>query len=131
MMLDEEATVELVNLLLSYGASLDPKDEDGNTALIFAAENSNAEVVAALIRANPSINETNEEGRTALMEAANADDVEMVRSLLAAGADVNLKDEDGDTAYDLTSSDEIEKLLVRHGYKPSTDEGESSDSDGN
>lgn len=115
MRLDEDASAELVNLLIKHGAKANLVDNEGNTALIFAAHSVNPEVLQILIRHSANINAQNADGRTALMEAAEADNLENVRALLEAGAAVNLKDKEGETAYDLTTDEEIEKLLVEYG----------------
>lgn len=115
MRLDEDASAELVNLLIKHGARVNLTDKDGNTALIFAARSANAEVLQLLIARAADVDAKNAAGRTALMEAADADNLENVRALLAAGADPNLKDDANETALDLTTSDEIEKLLETHG----------------
>ena len=116
MRLDDDATVELVELLLAHGAKVDVTDEEGNTPLMSAAAESNADVVRALISSTTKIDAQNKEGMSALMIAAYRDDLEVVKALLEAGADVNLKDKDGETAWDKTGVDEIEDLLVAHGY---------------
>lgn len=56
------------------------------------------------------------------MEAAENDDLESVRLLLEAGAEVNAGDAAGDSAWDLTSNDEIEKLLVSYGAETKSDD---------
>jgi hypothetical protein len=115
MRLDEDASVELVNLLIKHGAKVNLTDKDGNTALILAARSVTPEVLQVLITHTAALNAQNREGRTALMEAADADNLENVRALILAGADVNLKDNDGETAFDLTTDEEIEKLLEEYG----------------
>ena len=117
MRLDDDSNTEMVGLLLQYGAKIDAEDKEGNTALILAAEYGNAEVVAALLKGDPEVNVANEEGQTALMNAASNDDLEVVRLLLNAGAEVNAKNNDGETAWDQTSSEEVEALLVSFGAK--------------
>ena len=116
MRLDDDATVELVELLLAHGAKVDVADEEGRTPLMAAAADSDADVVRALIFAGAKINVQNKEGMSALMVAAYRDDLELVKALLEAGADVNLKDKEGETAWDKTGVQEIEDLLVAHGY---------------
>jgi hypothetical protein len=115
MRLDEDASVELVNVLIKHGARINLFDKEGNTALILAARAVKAEVLQLLIDHSANLNAQNREGRTALMEAADADNLENVRALLVAGAAVDLTDKAGETAYDLTTDEEIEKLLVEYG----------------
>jgi hypothetical protein len=124
MNLDEDATPELVDLLIRHGAKVRLVDNEGNTALIHAVENSvNAEIIKRLVDAGSDVNVVNKKGRTALMNAAYEDDVESVRALLLGGAKVDLKDKEGETAYQLTSDEEIEALLVSYGATPEV-EGE-------
>jgi hypothetical protein len=115
MRLDDDASPELVRLLLKHGAKVNAADEEGNTPLILAARGADAEVLQVLIDNGALINAQNKEGQTALMNAANEDDLETVKILILAGADVNLKNKQGETAWDLTTDDEVEKLLEMHG----------------
>lgn len=115
MRLDEDASPQLVNLLIKHGARVNLVDREGNTALIFAAPAASAEVLRILINHSSNINARNAQGRTALMEAAEADNAENVRALLEAGANVSLKNKNGETAYDLTTDEEIERLLAEYG----------------
>jgi len=122
MRLDDDSTPELVELLLRHGAKVNLTDNENNTALIFAADRANTEVVKALIDAGADVNVVNKNGQTALMNAADNDSIEKVRMLLEAGAKTDLKNDDGDTAWDLTTEEEIENLLVSYGaeakFKP-------------
>lgn len=122
MRLDHDATPALVELLVRYGAKIDVADKEGNTTLILATGNATAEVVKALIDAGADTRAKNKQGRTALMEAADSDDLEAVKLLLEAGSDVNARDKEGDSAWDLTSNDEIEKLLETYGAETTDDD---------
>jgi ankyrin repeat protein len=115
MRLDEDAGAELVNLLIKHGARVNLTDKEGNNALILASRSVKAEVLQILITRSADIDAQNAAGRTALMEAADADALENVRALLEAGADASLKDSDGETAFDLTTDEEIKKLLESYG----------------
>lgn len=115
MRLDEDASPELVRTLIKFGAKVNSVDTEGNTALILASRSVRTEVLQILIDHRADINAQNKEGRAALMEAAEADNLENVRALLEAGADVNLKDKTGETAWDLTTGEEVEKLLESFG----------------
>ena len=111
-------------------SSTSPIDE-GNTALILAADGRELKTVKALIAAGARVNIQNKEGETALMEAAGDEDVEMVRALLLAGADVNLKNDEGETAWDLAGRGEVEELLESYGGtsgRPDEDESEDESS---
>jgi hypothetical protein len=115
MRLDEDASPELVNLLIRHGAKINLVDNTGNNALILASRTVKTEVLQILINHIANLNAQNSEGRSALMEAADADNLENVRALLEAGANVNLTDKKGETAFDLTTDQEIEKLLESYG----------------
>lgn len=117
MRLDEDASPELVRLLIKHGAKVNVRDQEDNTPLILAAENATAEILQILINHGADVNARNKEGQTALMNAAYEDDLEKVKILVLAGADINLKNKEDETAWDLTSDDEIEKLLESRGAK--------------
>ncbi len=115
MRLDDDATSEIIELLLRHGAKVNLTDENNNTALILAAQRAKPEIFKALIDAGADVNVVNKDGQTALMNAANNDSLEGVRMLLEAGAKADLKNNDGETAWDLTSDEEIQDLLVSYG----------------
>jgi FOG: Ankyrin repeat len=116
MRLDHDATPKLVEILIKHGAKINMKDEEGNTALMWAVSNeAKPEVIRFLLLHGANIDEQNDEGDTALMKAAYGDNLEAVRVLLEAGANVNLKNKEGETALDMTTDEEIEKLLEYYG----------------
>lgn len=129
MRLDEDASPELVRLLIKHGAKVNVTDEEGNTPLILAAKSANAEILQILIDHGADINAQNKQGQTALMNAAYDDDVEAVKILIRAGADVNLKNKEDESAWDLTTDEEVEKLLESHGAsgKEKDDDTEEED----
>ena len=94
MMLDDDATSDLIWDLINAGAQVNLKDDAGNTALMQAATTDNLEALKALLDAGAEVNTKNKEGRTALMLAASEGNVNIVRTLVLAGADINLTDED-------------------------------------
>ena len=55
---------------LSFGADVNAKDEDGWTALMYAARNPNSEIMSALLKSGADVNAGTNEGYTALMAAA-------------------------------------------------------------
>jgi ankyrin repeat protein len=129
MRLDEDASPELVRLLIKHGAKVNVTDEEGNTPLILAAKNANAEILQILIDHGADINAQNKEGQTTLMNAAYDDDLETVKILLRAGADVNLKNKEDESAWDLTTDEEVEKLLESHGAAVEEKDDETEDED--
>ncbi|HKB67088.1 MAG TPA: ankyrin repeat domain-containing protein [Pyrinomonadaceae bacterium] len=94
MMLDADATSDLMWDLINAGAKVNLKDDGGSTALMQAATANNLEALKALLDAGAELNTTNKGGRTALMLAASEGHVNIVRNLVLAGADINLSDED-------------------------------------
>ena len=97
------------------------RGDEGNTPLVLAARDVKPDVLKVLIDAGADVNTANDNGVTALMNAARDEDIEKVRLLLHAGADVNAKDKEGETAWDKTSDDDIEDLLVGYGAQVNDD----------
>lgn len=89
---------EELSRLLSTGISVDSADNDGETALMKAADKGNAMAVKLLLAAGANANARDEDGETALMMAADEGRTEVVRLLVAAGAELDLRDKDGETA---------------------------------
>ena len=83
------------------GSKIDARDNDGDTALLFASERDSEKNVLLLIHAGAQIDAKDKEGRTALLRAAISGQVENVKVLLDAGADLTAKDNDGKTALAL------------------------------
>lgn len=101
MMLDEEATADLVWDLINAGAKVSQKDSEGNTPLIEAAGFNNIEVLKTLLDAGADISVKNNNGDTPLMMAASAGLVNNVRALVLAGADINQRDSENKSALSL------------------------------
>lgn len=111
---DREALRGRVEDILARGSNIHARDEDGNTALMYAVERGDAELVRLLARAGAEVNAANEQGLTPLMFAAMLDAPEMVRVLIAAGADGAARDEDGYSAFmyaALYAAPEVMRLL--------------------
>ncbi len=117
MRMDSDSTPELAQMLIDAGASLFAENEEGDTALTRAARDVSPEILELLIRAGADVNHANKQGTTALMNAAYDENIDNVRLLLIAGANVNAADEDGETAWDKTSDEDIEELLVAYGAR--------------
>lgn len=58
-----EGSVEMVNLLLEFGATLDNPNSQGCTALTLAASRGHSEVVRQLVGAGASLGRTDTAGR--------------------------------------------------------------------
>jgi ankyrin repeat protein len=100
----------VVRTLLEAEADPNIRDEDGNTALIDATQDSN--VVLVLLQGGANINAQNKAGQTALINCANP---EVAWVLLANHADSSIRDADGKTALDLAMQYHLqqkEKVLL-------------------
>src|SRR5437016_3695619 len=80
-----------VQALLAQGAAVNTKDQNGMTALIWAAP----EVVPLLLKSGADVHARDNAGRTALTYAALQVSASALRALLDRGAEVDPKDRDG------------------------------------
>lgn len=89
-------TLEVVRVLLNAGADIEAQDDDGCTALMYAAAGKEKiDIMKALLDAGADVEVEDECGYTALLTAIDENNVEGVRILIAAGADVNKRTELG------------------------------------
>lgn len=79
---------------LSEGVNIDSRDEDGRTALMYAAFNGYTELMEKLIQRGASVNLYDNFGRTALMFASSGPFPSAVKLLLTNQADPNIADKD-------------------------------------
>lgn len=93
----QTGTAELQKLL-SANVSINSTNNDGDTALMKAADDGKLDAVKTLLSSGANVNARNESGETALMLAADEGHTEIVKELIAAGADIHLHDEDDETA---------------------------------
>lgn len=116
MMIDEDATPDLVQMLINYGGKLNIADAEGKTVLHHAVvSGATAEVIRMLVAFGADPNAVDGEGNTPLMAAAESDSGESLRILLELGADASRVNRDGKTAAMLTNSSEIRDLLMAYG----------------
>lgn len=104
--------------LFLNGSRIDARDNDGDTALLFAAERGSEKTVLLLVYAGAQIDAKDKEGRTALLRAAISGQVENVKVLLNAGADLSAKDNDGKSALALAlegENNEVVNVLKERG----------------
>jgi hypothetical protein len=103
MMLDEDATPEMFQLLMTYGAKVKLVDKERNTVLHhFAAYDEKGEMIRTLVSYGVDVNAVNKEGKTALMIAAENESAANIEALVQSGADPNKIGPEGKTAWMLT-----------------------------
>lgn len=102
-------SLETIQTLLKAGAAINAKDNQGQTALIYASRayyepnRDSAPAVRLLLANGARVNDLDGNGRSALIHALNAAQGESVKVLIAAGANVNLSDGDGQTTLMLAA----------------------------
>jgi uncharacterized protein len=96
----EGHTDVIQELLKAPRIFVNAKDQQGNTAVLLAAQRGHAEAVDALIAGKADLNLDNNDGMTALMYAAQNGYLRIVQALVKAGADPTIQDRTGRTALD-------------------------------
>lgn len=86
------------------------KDEDGMTALHWAADRDAIKALKAALVGGCPVDAKDDSGQTALHYAVSCDHIESTKILINAGASL-LEDEDGNTPLDLAENDEIRQVL--------------------
>ena len=116
--------LEMVQVLLDYGADVNAKESTGCTPLNFALENHSKDldprIVPFLLECGTDPNLQADNGFTPLHRASDSGRIEIVRVLVDHGASVEVQDKQGRTPVDIASGeqrDEIIKLLLEHGTK--------------
>lgn len=99
------ANREMVQLLLSFGANVNAKNDSGETVLMMLDDDATCDLVWDLINAGADVQVKDDAGNTALMQAATSENTETVKVLLEAGAEVNSKNNEGRTALMLAASE--------------------------
>jgi ankyrin repeat protein len=111
---DDQAAVAA---LLTKRVDVNAREDDGATALAWAAVRCNVEIAALLLKAGANPNVTNEQGIGPLYLAITNGSPAIVQLLLGKGADPNIAREDGETplmaAARLGQIDVMKMLLDR------------------
>ena len=89
--------VAVVQLLLTFGASVDLAKPNGATSLYIASYNNHIEVVTVLLDGGASVDLAADGGWTPLHAASMKNNIEVVTVLVDAGASVDLAADDGRT----------------------------------
>lgn len=107
--------------LISRSADVYIKDENGSTALEYAAHNGLSPVLCSLIENSAPINSRNKKGETALYVAAGQDQSDAVLVLIDAGAELETQNVDGFSplsAAVVCGSKKALKVLLKAGADP-------------
>ena len=103
---------EIVDTILTAGANVDARDDQGRTALFLADVGS--ETFARLLAAGADINAVDHDGNTILMtKVSQAASVTEVEELLRLGINPDAKNVDGESACDLAISLGLVNVIKR------------------
>jgi ankyrin repeat protein len=103
--------VEIARMLIDAGADLNLQTNGGRTPLHRAAYYGNVEIARILIDARANLDLQDEDGETPLHGAASWGEVEITRMLIDAGARKDIPNNSDRLPYDLTTNQELKKLL--------------------
>jgi ankyrin repeat protein len=100
--------------LLDRGAPVDPKDNQGLTPLMVAAQTGDVESARLLLGQGAKPNAVNNSGETSLVMAVHRRDTAMIRLLITSGADPRISDTiAGKSADDYAKEDPRGAAVVR------------------
>jgi serine/threonine protein kinase/ankyrin repeat protein len=120
----------IASTLLKKNARHDLKDNNGRTALHYAAMGEKTEIVKVLISQDQNLDERDRVRRTPLMWAARSDASEVVEILLQKKANISLIDKDEKTALQIAmkkNSLRAVKILIKWHATPTSSDLESMD----
>lgn len=114
----EAGRLDMVNALLSQGASIEVTDRAGRTALVHAIGNS--KVVEKLLLKGADPDTTDRAGMAAIHWAIRKESKDSVKQLLQYGAHVNARNDEADTPLLMAvkSGFDVVDLLLIHGASP-------------
>uniref|UniRef100_K3X996 Uncharacterized protein n=1 Tax=Globisporangium ultimum (strain ATCC 200006 / CBS 805.95 / DAOM BR144) TaxID=431595 RepID=K3X996_GLOUD len=81
--------LDIVLVLIEYGAFINDKDNEGKTTLFSIINDGKIEIISALVRLGAFVDEEDCDGRTALFDATKADRLDVVELLIRNGASLN------------------------------------------
>ncbi|XP_058254273.1 kinase D-interacting substrate of 220 kDa B isoform X7 [Hemibagrus wyckioides] len=117
----EEENLPAVRAYLDKHRDVDSRSENGQTPLMFAAEQGSVEIVQELIRRGANVNLDDVDCWTALISASKEGHVEVVQELLANNANLEHRDMGGWTALmwgAYKGRVEVARLLLEKGANP-------------
>lgn len=117
----DEATLEILSMLVYFGTSLDNMDRFGQTPLHHAARTS-AQNLKILLEGGANIDLMDNSGRTALMEVCNScptDALTIVQYLMDRGCNIFSSDQEGCTAlhYICMNKSQLPSIKTEIAYK--------------
>jgi ankyrin repeat protein len=126
----ESDSVELVEILLRYGAQPNLIVDSQWSAVFWAVQHKKHQSLRHLLARGADVNLRNGDGDTPLRYALENEDLETAKLLLDAGADPNIPDDEDETALEEAvdyDQPEIVELLLAHGANPNVqyEEGKS------
>lgn len=86
---DLSCSTEMVQILINAGADVNARDNDGITALHWAAGYNLVEITRMLLKSGANVGASDGSGYTPLHNAASGPTTEIIQMLIEAGADVN------------------------------------------
>ena len=106
--------MNVVELLLTKGANINDKDNDGWSSIICASCQGHVNVVKLLLSKGANINDTDNYGNSSIIVAIRNNDIEMVNLLLSKGA--NIPENIDELLEDSLEGDELleMKLIFRN-----------------
>lgn len=107
----EHGDHKIVELLIKKKCDINYRNNDGNTALIFAAHNNYLPLAQLLIKNGADINSTNYENGTALFAASQAGNRKMVQLLLNNNADKSISLSNGTTPLEIAKEKKFRKII--------------------
>jgi len=126
----KNANREMVQLLLSAGATVNAKNEAGETVLMMLDDDATSDLMWDLLNAGAKVNLKDKSGTTALMQLAVSNNLDTLKVLLDAGAEVNAKNKQGQTALMLAASEglvnNVRTLVLAGADINATDEDDMS-----
>ena len=109
----DKSAERVCKLLISSGADLNLKANDGATPLFTAASVGSLEVVRLLITNRCQLDLTDKAGWTPLMGAVDRGSLDIVDLLIGSGADIALKNNKGLTAIDIANNRGFYNIVSR------------------
>jgi palmitoyltransferase len=119
--------LDIIYLLVSFGADLALRDQPGYTALHIAAQHGQTLVLLYLIAVGAPVDERDNFGRTPLLWTAFRGHAEAVQVLLQEGADVDATDNGGTTVMQwavIKGHFAVARLLLKHRADPTIKDSE-------